>query len=139
MQWPKRFSLRNRCQLVLPQANTISNIVERAQQHLTSRALSYNSQVERKESNLYRRTRNGEWERLGFGLFVTKDIPPNQTICYFFGDLKRPEDCNRQYSIIINENLFLDSSKHCEEGYNILWLTLLLLLLFIIIQRKMLC
>jgi len=81
-------------------------------------ALSYNRKLNIAPSTLFRQTIDGEWERLGNGLFTTVDIPANTDICFFFGDLKRPEDANHNYSIQINKTLYLDCYNHMIDGKN---------------------
>jgi hypothetical protein len=101
----------------LPLAQTASNIIQRATNNIQSSAIQLNDKLFKKESTLYRKNKNGEWIRLGFGLFTNQDIPKNTDICYFFGDLKRPEDAEPYYQIQINLNLVLDCAKQCRDGY----------------------
>lgn len=79
-------------------------------------ALALHDKLQKRETHLFRQIRNGEWIRLGYGLFTTQDIPKDTVIAYFFGDLKRPQDADPYYQININANLVLDCKKHCEEG-----------------------
>jgi hypothetical protein len=89
-------------------------------------ALSYNRTLKCAPSTLFRQDINGEWERLGNGLFTTVDIPANTDICFFFGDLKRPEDANKHYSIQINQTLYLDCYNQMIDGNNHIILMILL-------------